>query len=240
MAALLVLATSDVAHAYRPFDSTDASVVDEGILEIEVQPVGWLREGRSDALVTPAIVANLGVEPRWEIVVQGRNVVALDGTAAAEETELVDTGAFLKGVLRHGSLQGATGPSIATELGVLLPTSNDSSGVGATAVAIVSQRWPLATVHVNLAPIWSRDDHLELFIGAIGEGPAHWVVRPVAEMFVEKQIGGELVVSGLAGAIWRVTDELSFDLAFRRAGESGTSVDELRAGFTWEFRVYSS
>jgi hypothetical protein len=137
-------------------------------------------------------------------------------------------------------LQDAAGPSIATELGVLLPTSNDSSGVGATAVAIVSQRWPLATLHVNLAPIWSRDQHVELFVGAIGEGPNEWTVRPVAEVFVEKQFGGELMVSGLVGAIWRVTDDLSLDLAFRRAAEDGTSIDEIRAGFTWAFRVYSS
>jgi len=235
-----VLAIRDLAEAYRPFDSTDASVVDEGVLELEVQPVGWLREGRADALVTPAIVANLGVMPRWEIVVQGRNIVALDGTVDPEETELVDTGAFLKGVVREGSLQGARGPSVATEFGVLLPTSNDGSGVGATIVAIVSQQWPLATVHLNVAPIWSRDDHVELFVGAIGEGPKAWVVRPVAEMFVEKQFGGDLVVSGLAGAIWRVTDELSLDLAFRRAGENGTPISEVRAGFTWAFRVYSS
>lgn len=187
---VVLLLVPYVGEAYRPFDSTDASVVDVGVLELEVQPVGYLREGSSDSLVTPAVVANVGVAPDWEVVLQGRNVVALDGTVESEDTELVDTGAFLKGVLSEGSLQGAPGPSVATELGAVLPTSNEGSGVGATLVAILSQQWPLATVHVNVAPIWSRDDHFELFAGAIGEGPEAWLVRPVAEVFVEKQFGG--------------------------------------------------
>jgi hypothetical protein len=164
--------------------------------------------------------------------------VALDGSPdAGPAVELIDTGAFLKAVLRPGSLQDAHGPSIATEFGVLVPTASEDASVGGTVVVVASQRWPLATMHLNVAPIVSRDAGFELFAGTILEGPYAWTIRPAAEFFVENEFGGTLTISGLVGAIWRASDELSFDLAVRRASEDGDPISEVRAGFTWEFSV---
>lgn len=44
MAALRLVALSDPASAYRPFDGTDAAVAKKGEMEIELQPAGRLRD----------------------------------------------------------------------------------------------------------------------------------------------------------------------------------------------------
>jgi hypothetical protein len=63
LAALVVLAALP-ARAYRPFDGTDASVAKHGDLEIELGPVGYLRQGNERFLVAPAVIVNLGVLER--------------------------------------------------------------------------------------------------------------------------------------------------------------------------------
>ena len=47
------------AQAYRPFDGTDAAVVETGEVEIELGPVGYLRAGADRTLSVP----NLGLKP---------------------------------------------------------------------------------------------------------------------------------------------------------------------------------
>ena len=46
------------AQAYRPFDGTDAAVVDEHEFELELGPVEYTREGSTKSLIAPAIVGN--------------------------------------------------------------------------------------------------------------------------------------------------------------------------------------
>jgi hypothetical protein len=58
----------------------------------------------------------------------------------------VENGFFLKTVLREGVLQEQSGPSIATEFGMLLPGINDQHGTGAEITGIVSQRWEPITL----------------------------------------------------------------------------------------------
>jgi hypothetical protein len=43
------------------------------------------------------------------------------------------------------------------------------------------------------------------------------------------------MVSALMGAIWKVRDDLSFDLAVREAWVNGTPETEVRAGLTFGF-----
>ncbi len=61
------------------------------------------------------------------------------------------------------------------------------------------------------------------------------MVRPVAEIFYEEELGQIHTISGLIGAIWQVRDNLSFDIGFRHALMNGSSVNELRAGLTVGF-----
>lgn len=221
------------AHAYRPFDSTDASVVPPGEFELELGPVGYLGSASRHFLVAPGTILNLGVFRHWEIVLQGRHFILADGPQDEPRFRLVDTGLFLKGVLREGSLQSGTGPSVATEFGPLLPTVNGDPGVGATAIAIVSQRWDAATLHVNGALSYTRAHKPDLFGGVILEGPHRWTVRPVVEAFIEREFDTTFIASGLVGAIWRVKDGLSFDAAVRVARVNDDGLLEARIGLTW-------
>jgi hypothetical protein len=229
----IVLATwVSPASAYRPFDGTDAAVADPGELEVELQPAGLQRDGSQKTLIAPATVLNFGLPQQWEAVLEGELQTPLSPSGPSS---LSATGAFLKHVLREGSLQDKSGPSIATEFGLLLPDSTGQSGVGASVAAIVSQRWDWGTVHLNAATALSRDHNADLFLGAIIEGPSKWKVRPVAEFFYEDEVAASHTVSALVGAIWQVRDNLSFDVGFRHALTNGRPVDEIRAGFTIGF-----
>ena len=84
-------------------------------------------------------------------------------------------------------LQDQTGPSIATEFGVLLPDSVGDTRFGASIAGIVSQRWDWGTAHLNVAGQLTRDQRADLFTGIILEGPYKWPVRPVAEFFYEEE-----------------------------------------------------
>jgi hypothetical protein len=221
------------ALAYRPFDGTDADVAKPQTMEIELQPAGMLREGAQTTLVAPATVLNIGLTAGWEAVFEGRGLFSL--SALDEGDSLSDAGAFLKGVLRPGTLQDKAGPSIATEFGVLLPGINAQSGVGASIAGIISQRWDWGTVHLNAATAFTREQHADLFLSTIIEGPSTWKIRPVAEIFVEEEFGQSRTVSGLVGAIWQIKEDLSFDVGFRHAVTNGQPVNEVRVGMTFGF-----
>jgi hypothetical protein len=230
---VLLASGSEYALGYRPFDSTDADVVGGGEFELELAPVGWRRQGSNKIQIAPAVVANYGLEGDRELVIQGQREVALDRDPAAPRTSLVDNGVFIKQVLRRGVLQDASGPSIATEYGVLLPSVHGAKGTGFSVAGIVSQRNEAGTVHFNAALAQSREHEPDLSLGAIFEGPYAWNVRPVAEVFTEKASGSARITSGLAGAIWHVRDGLSLDTGIRRARDGNETIHELRLGLTW-------
>jgi hypothetical protein len=230
--AVCLTAWSGPAWAYRPFDGTDAAVAAPGEVEIELQPAGRLREGGSTTLVAPATVFNYGLSEGWEAVFEGLGQTPLSPSGS---TSLTGAGAFLKHVLQPGSLQDKSGPSVATEFGLLLPDSIGDSGVGASLAGIVSQRWDWGTIHLNAETALTRDHHADVFLGSIIEGPSKWSIRPVAEFFYEKEFGQSETVSGLVGLIWRVRDSLSFDIGLRHALTNGHPVNEVRAGLTFSF-----
>src|ERR1044071_596358 len=147
--AIASVALPTPARAYRPFASTDAEVAENGEFELELGPVEYIHEGATSALFAPSVVANLGFAPRWEAVLQARELVLLDGDPGENRVQLVETAALLKAVLREGCLQDQSGPSIGTEFGVLLPTVNAEPGAGVVATLLLSQRFPVGTVHVN-------------------------------------------------------------------------------------------
>jgi hypothetical protein len=232
-----LLFASSTALAYRPFDSTDADVAKAGDLELELGPVGRLREGSRRIRVEPAVVANYGLARDRELVLEGRREVALDRDEGEPRSSIVDNGLFVKQVLRPGVLQDAAGPSVATEVGVLLPSVHGEKGTGASLAGIVSQRTEALTAHLNAALEWTREHEPGAFLGAILEGPHAWAVRPVAEVFGEQASGTARTTSSLVGAVWRVRDGLSFDIGVRRAHSAGETVRELRIGLTWAFSV---
>jgi len=228
------------AFAYRPFDSTDAAVAEKGDLELELGPLGFLKTDAGRFLVAPSAIFNLGIARDWELVLQGRHFILLDGMAGDSRFRLIDTGLLLKGVLREGSLQEVHGPSVAIEVGPLLPTINGEPGIGATATLIVSQHWKPVTLHVNGEVTLTRAGNLDLFGGAILEGPREWAIRPVVEAFVEREFGAAFVLSGLVGAIWQLKEGLSLDIALRAARVDTNTALEVRAGLTCATSLWRS
>src|SRR5216683_7027516 len=232
---LCLLPLSGPALALRPYDSTDADVAKQGEFELELGPVGRLREGSKRIAVVPAVIGNFGLEGNRELVIQGQREVALDREPGEPRSAIVDNGIFIKQVLRKGTLQDASGASIATEYGLLLPAVHGEKGTGFSVAGIVSQRTETISVHLNAALAWTREHEPDLFLGAILEGPYAWAVRPVAEVFGEQASGSPRITSRLVGAIWRVREDLSFDVGVRRAHDGNETIRELRLGLTWTF-----
>jgi hypothetical protein len=243
---LLVLAAAtwaSDASAYRPFDGTDADVAATGDFELELGPVHWYSQGDAHYLLVPATVLNLGIVPRWELVVDFQNYLSIDPALPPGQArdQLLDTDVLLKTVLVEGSVQEkGTGPSVAAEFGPLLPNVNGEEGFGASVDVIVSQHWRPLTLHLNnwielsrgaLQPSW--------FEGLIIEGDQEAVVRPVSEWYVQYDFGtGKTEVSGLVGAIYRAREGLDLDIGLREADVAGERATEVRLGLTWTVGVW--
>ena len=225
----------DAAQAYRPFNGTDAAVAETGAVEIELGPVEGLREEANRTLFAPDVRINYGFIPGWEASLEGTVTHGL--TAGLPGISVIESDALLKGVLREGSLQEKSGPSIATEFGILLPGINDQHGTGATLTGIVSQRWDWGTVHFNAEISLTREQHADYFLDTIVEGPHDWAVRPVSELFYERDVGAFRTCSSLVGAIWQVQDNIAVDFAARGARINDHTAGEIRAGVTFAFGV---
>lgn len=236
VAFLCLVGAATPACAYRPFDGTDAAVADPGKMEVELQPAGGLHDESGTTLIAPVTRLNFGVIEGWEAVLEGLRQMPLSPDAGP--SSLSAAGAFLKGIIRPGVLQDKTGPSIATEFGVLLPDSIGQTTFGASAAWIVSQRWDWGAIHLNAAATLTRAHRGDIFLSTIVEGPAKWTVRPVAEVFYEKEFGQFETVSGLVGLIWQMNEDVAFDLAVRHAITNKRPVDELRAGLTFGFPLW--
>lgn len=232
---LLAVTACPSALAYRPFDGTDASVVDEGEFELELGPLGHLREGAQRSWIAPAVVANWGLGDDRELVLEGKaKALTGDRDPDAARTSLRDTALSLKQLHRRGSLQDSgTGWSVASECGILLPEIHRESRTGASCAGIASQRWAAGAVHLNAALVYDRQHQWGQVVGGIVEGPSAWTVRPVAEMFTERHAGGVRTRSALLGAIWQVRDNLALDVGVRSARGDDGHVQEIRAGLTW-------
>ncbi len=234
---LLGVLWTDEALAYRPFDGTDAAVAEPGQMEIELGPAQYQQVGPEQTLFAPDVVFNYGLADRWELVLQGGLARSLQPDASG--VALLGNGLFLKGVLREGSLQEKTGPSIATEFGFLLPdiSADAPSGTGGAVSVIVSQRWPALTAHLNASVALTRQQQADIAFSAIVEGPNEWTVRPVAELFYEHDYGGIETRSALIGAIWRVRENISLDVGLRAGWVNDQPLKEVRAGLTFAFGV---
>src|SRR4051812_22007930 len=89
------------AHAYRPFDSTDADVAGKNEFELELGPIGSLRDTGNRYWVAPAVVANFGLAGDRELVLQGQRQQSRDRGPDVPATSVVNTGIFIKQLLRR-------------------------------------------------------------------------------------------------------------------------------------------
>jgi len=217
------------ALAYRPFDSTDAAVADNGQWEFEFSPLSYEHGDDGTAWIAPSLRMNYGFAENWEVVLEGQvDNFTHDGSQLSEAQ--LDA----KTVVREGSLQKKDGPSVGSEFSVLLPGIGGQDGAGFEWTGIVSQRWDWGTIHLNIAGILTRQQTAGMFGGLIVEGPDEWTVRPVAEMNYQQDSSVEKTWSVLAGAIWKVSEHLAFDLAFRHAEINARPDEQVRAGVTFD------
>jgi hypothetical protein len=93
-------------------------------------------------------------------------------------------------------------------------------------------------VHFNEWPSYTREHNLDLYSGVIVEGPHDWVVRPVTELYVEKEFNGDLTESALVGAIWEVRESFALDVGVRGAHVGDDHAAEVRFGFTWSLPMW--
>ena len=148
---------------------------------------------------------------------------------------LIGAGAFLKGVLRPGSLQDQPGPSIATEFGVLLPGINAEPGFGASfaghhlpAVGLgngalqcrhgphagASRRCVCQHHHRRSVQVDRATGRRSLLRGGIRDIPDRVRAR-----------GGDMASQGRS----------SFDVGIRHAITNGHPINELKLGMTFGF-----
>ena len=234
--ALALLASPHAAFAYRPFDSTDASVANPREIEIELGPVAYTDSRHGSIAEAPVVTINAGLGNSWEAVLDAARVVT--HSSHEHDIETVETALQLKHVLRDGVLQEQAGWSVAAEFGVLLPTVHADDDYGASLALIGSREIGRAMIHVNAAVAENRDGNTELFGGLIVEGTTRSPVRPVAELTVEDERGADTPSAGaLLGAIWERNEALSFDLAARAIRADHDWSYECRIGVTWAFAV---
>jgi hypothetical protein len=219
------------ALAYRPFDSTDAAVADKGVWEIELEPLGWQHSDDGTGWIAPAAIVNYGFAQDWEVVLEGRNT-----NFARGGSQFSDAAVSLKTVFQQGSLQKKEGVSLGSEFSLLLPGIRADDGAGLEWTMLASDQTSWGAWHFNIGPELTREGRGAVVMGAILEGPHDWVVRPVAELRYEKTFGGEELFAQLIGLIVPVREGLAFDIAYRRARESGLADEQIRAGVTFDLK----
>ncbi len=219
------------AKAYRPFDGTDGDVAATGEIELEIGPVGYLKEEGARSLIAPAFIFNWGFARRFEMVIAAKNAVVFASDLRPRD-QLLDPELNIKWLVREGCLQDRVGPSVAVETGMLMAAS-DERGAGAHLAMISSLRWAALAAHLNLEAAYRRDHRGGFVAGLILEGPAAWRARPVAELLVERA-GSATRGSTLLGTIAPASETLAFDAAVRLGYGEGLE-GELRLGLTWTF-----
>jgi hypothetical protein len=222
-----------VARAYRPFDGTDASVADVGEFALELGPVQYYRHAGARYLIAPATVLNLGLIKDVELVGDFKELIGVDRVPGEARYRTLDAHLLGKFVLRRGSLQGEGGVSLALETGALLPEVHGEDRFGFQANLIASYRWQYLTVHLDEEAELARSGGPAVFSGVIVEGPQAWPIRPVAELFAERERDVPAGYSALLGAIWPADEKIVLDGGFRAAREDGARATEVRLGFTW-------
>lgn len=234
--ALSLALWSSPAFAYRPFDGTDASVAEYRRFELEAGMLGYLRDGKA-TYSTPSQILNYGAFERVELVLELHERMPSLGTPGPR-FGLVDDGAFMKTVLVEGALQGKKGPSLALEVGALLPTVHGEPGAGASAALIGSVVAPFVKFHLNLEAARTRAENASLAVDGILEGPAlAGRARPVAELIYEREIHAGALESALLGFIDPVTELFALDGAAQLGWHDGERSFEVRAGFTWSLAL---
>ncbi len=223
-----------LAYAYRPFVSTDAAVVAQHETEIELGLLTVSRSQGSYEVLSPSLRFNYGVLKNWELVAEFENQVY--GEDTDRNWQVRNPGLFLKGILIEGLLQNKPGPGLATEFGILPPsTLKGESRMGAAGTFILSNNIKEWVYHLNLGLELDRvRQEPTLAWGVILEYPLTRSFRLVGELngFATARDAPEN--SGLIGFIW-LYRKIAFDFGIR-FGLSRQAPDQaVTTGLTFSF-----
>ena len=239
---VIFISTPPDALAYRPFVSTDAAVADRGEVEIEFGYAGFRRTDGHTAIVAPTVIANIGLGRGLEAVAEFKLLNDLSRAEERDHTRFEDTAISLKWVAQEGALQErGSAPSLAVELGALLPTLRGQDRPGGELVGVASGRTLGWTYHVNGGGVVEPGrGEPGVVWGFIVERPLLDRVRAVAEVNGESVRGSEADNSALFGAVWDVTAPsplhgLSFDVGVRHGISRAADQWGGTAGFTVAF-----
>lgn len=229
LALLAVFATP--AHALRPFDGTDAAVADPQSIETEFQPLGYVREADERFVVYPELGVNYGAGSGYEFSLEARRVMRMTEEQPAPSPRFDDFELSVKRILKRGVMQDRKGPSVATEVGLLLPTSEEKT-TGFFGTLVVSDHLRLVGVHLNAEVSRTRAHQTGHFASAIFEFFDHHALHPAVELTIERE-GEETTSQGLlVGALWEPRERLVMDFAVRTS-YADTHDAEVRAGMTF-------
>lgn len=222
----------EYAFGYRPFVSTDASVVNEHKWDFEVGAFKWIHNDKQDTIITPSIRANYGIRRDWEVV--GESDVQIYKEGDDRNQEIVDPALSLKGVLHEGILQDKEGPSLAAEFGLLLPsTAEGERRTGLSGIGILSCKLLDSIFHLNAGMELDRSNFKPNAIwGIILEYPLDGKFRMVGELNGTAKSQKRPDNSGLIGFIYRV-GEVDLDFGLRKGFSDEASDWELTTGVTF-------
>ena len=219
------------AHALRPFDGTDAAVADPQSIETEFGPLGYLREGDERLVVFPELGINYGAGHGYEFTIEARRIMRMTDEQPTPSPHYDDFEVAMKRILRPGLMQDKKGPSVAGEIGLLLPTS-DEKGTGFAFALAVTDHLRLIGVHLNAEISRTRTHETGRFGSAIFEIFDHRALHPVVELSLERE-GEETPTKGLlVGALWEVREHLVMDFGVRTSYADQHDA-EVRAGMTF-------
>ena len=225
---------SRYVFAYRPFVSTDADVAEKGELEIEIGLFGISHNSGTDEMTVPAFIANYGIAGNWELVSEFDVQIYHEGEG--RNFELKEPAQFLKGVVREGVLQDKKGPSIALEIGVLIPsTEKESRKTGIEGIGIFSSGISDLIYHINIGGELDRERFaFKGLWGVILEKPVTHRFRFVVEVLGVVQRYEKPDNSCLLGFIGELKD-FECDFGIRKGLSEAASDMELTTGITISF-----
>lgn len=227
------------AHAYLA-DAYDARVADHGVLELEIQPLGYYmfdEQGAEHFLVTPSLIAYLGFAEDLDFVLASRGYLRV--SEGAQRYHSRESSAYLRWLVREGAYNDATGPSLEIMAGALLPNlEQDGETLGASLGMLLS--WTLAggTIHANLFGNRTAWETWDLFAVVAYEGPIDWTFRPYVEAWLDEDEDYGLAVSGLVGAYCDVSDTATLGAGARYARGDGYSEVEIRASIWFQLPLW--
>ncbi len=227
---LSILSTS--VFALRPFESTDADVIDAKETEIEFGLITVERDEDETSYISPSLVFNYGLTNSLELVAE----FEIERTTE-NKWEIVDPGLFLKSILRDGILQGNQGLSIATEFGFLLPsTQKNEKDIGGEALMIASGGIAELAYHINVGGGINLDGHSFSVWGVIGEIPLSESLTLVGEVSGEDTTRDNSEQSILLGIVVNpASSNIEWDLGVRRGITNAATDYSLTFGFTFTY-----